>query len=358
MHEKQVLIVISVLISATIFGVESFAEKPQCNGIEATLVGTENNDTIYGTSMDDVIVGLGGNDVIFGKGGNDVICGGPGNDVLYGNSGNDVLIGEGNLDTLDGGQGIDMCDASLEDKRARSCETEFEIHVNIDDLQEQLNILQSQINDIIFGIIRWGDIQEIPESIADGDDDSLAKINCNANQIIVFEDGFWVCKDLPENSDTLRELECDKDEIAKWNGEFWECANDVAFSASPIFFHHFRLNGGEIYWAGVTGVSDGDLDKIAIILPTSGELSRLYAKLGDSGDIQLPRIGEQYTLTLIKNKVEETELKCIISESADFCTSGETKISVLAGDEILLKAQSSSNAPFAIIKSSVLFEGP
>ncbi len=358
MHERQArVIVLCVLMFSGFLATQSFADTLQCNGLDATRVGTDKRDTIYGSSGDDVIVGLGGNDVIFGKGGKDVICGGPGNDVLYGNSGNDVLIGEGNLDTLDGGQGIDMCDASLDDKRARSCETEFEIHVNIDDLQKQLNVLQNQINDIIFGIIKWDSIQEIPEDIADGDNDLLAKINCNTNQIIVFEDNSWICNDLPENSDALRELKCNKEEIAKWNGELWECSMDVAFSASPIFFHHFRLNAGEIYFAGGTDVSNGDPDSIAIILPTSGELSRLYAKLGDSGDSELRKIGDQYTLTLIKNK-EEMELKCIISELVDFCTSGETKISVVAGDEILLKAESSSEAPFAVIKSSVLFKGP
>lgn len=356
MHEGKGVLAIGMLICATIFVTQSFAQNPECNGLEATHVGTENKDTIYGSSMDDVIVGLDGNDIIFGKGGRDVICGGSGNDVLYGNSGNDVLIGEGNLDTLDGGQGIDMCDASLEDKRARSCETEFEIHENIDNFQNQLNILRSQINEIISGIIMWSDIQEIPEDIADGDNDSFSKINCNSNQIIVFQEGFWTCKDFAEDSDMLRELNCNKEEIAKWNGELWECSRDVAFSVNPIFFHHFRLNGGEIFWAGVSGVSDGDLDKITIVFPTSGELSRLYAKLGDSGDITLPRIGEQYTLTIIKNKVEETVLQCIIPETVDFCIS-ETKISVEAGDEILLKAESSSDAPFAIIKSSVLFEG-
>jgi hypothetical protein len=336
---------------------QSFADTLQCNGLDATRVGTDKRDTIYGSSGDDVIVGLGGNDVIFGKGGKDVICGGPGNDVLYGNSGNDVLIGEGNLDTMDGGEGVDMCDASLDDKRARSCETEFAIQINISDLQKQLNDMQNKINDIIFGIIKWSNIQEIPESIADGDDDTLAKLNCSTSQIIVFEDKSWVCKDLPENNDTLLELQCNKDEIVKWNGELWECSSDVAFSASPVFFHHYRLNAGEVYWAGITGVSDGDLDKVAIIFPTSGELSKLYAKLGDSGDSNLRKIGDQYTLILIKNKLEETELKCIIDESVNFCTSGETKIPVVAGDEILLKAQSSIEAPFAVIKASVLFEG-
>jgi hypothetical protein len=360
MHERQaIVIVLGMLIYSGMLATQSFADTAQCNGLDATRIGTDKRDTIYGTSGDDVIVGFGGNDVIFGKGGKDIICGGAGNDVLYGNSGNDVLIGEGNLDTLDGGEGVDMCDASLDDKRARSCETEFATQVNISDLQKQLNDLQSKINGIIFGIIKWDNIQEIPESIADGiDDDTLAKMNCSTSQIIVFEDESWVCKDLPENTDVLSELKCNEKEIAKWNGKSWECSIDVAFSASPIYFHHFTINAGEVYFAGITDVSNGDPDRIAVIIPTSGEISNLYAKLGDSGDIDIPRPGAEYTLTIIKNKVEETEIKCVIPESKNFCTSEETKISVMAGEEILLKATSSSSAPFAVIKSSVLFKGP
>jgi len=359
MHERQAtVLVLCMLMYSGILANQSFADTVQCNGLDATHVGTNKKDRIHGTSGNDVIVGLDGNDIIFGRGGNDVICGGPGNDVLYGNSGNDVLIGEGNLDTLDGGQGVDMCDASLDDKRARSCETEYAIQVDISDLQKQLNDLQSKINDIILGIIKWGDIQEVPEYIADGDDDSLAKLNCNTKQIIVFEDNSWVCNDLPENTDVLSELKCNEKEIAKWNGKSWECSMDVAFSASPIFFHHFTLNAGEVHFAGVTDVTNGDPDRIAVIIPTSGDISNLYAKLGDSGDIELPRTGEVYTLTIIKNKVEEMEIKCVIPESVNFCTSGDTKISVIAGDEILIKVESSSNAPFAVIKSSVLFKGP
>ena len=360
MHERQaIVLVLCILMYSGMLATQSFADSVQCNGLDATRVGTDKRDTIYGTAGDDVIVGLGGNDVIFGKGGKDVICGGPGNDVLYGNSGNDVLIGEGNLDTLDGGDGVDMCDASLDDKRARSCETEFAIQVTISDLQKQLNDLQSKINDVIFGIIKWNNIQEIPESIADGiDDDTLAKMNCSTSQIIVFEDKSWVCKDLPDNTDVLSELKCNEKEIAKWNGKSWECSIDVAFSASPIIFHHFTINAGEVYFAGVTDVTNGDTDRITVIIPTSGEISNLYAKLGDSGDIGIPRAGEGYTLTIIKNKVEETEIKCVIPESVNFCTNVDTKISVMAGDEILIKAESSSNAPFAVIKSSVLFKGP
>lgn len=91
-------------------------DPPMCQGLQATIVGTNGNDTITGTEGPDVIVGLGGNDIIHGLGGNDVICGGPGNDTLfggagndtlYGDDGNDFLLGEDGKDTMFGGAGRD-----------------------------------------------------------------------------------------------------------------------------------------------------------------------------------------------------------------------------------------------------------
>lgn len=369
MRERQaIVIVVSILICYVIFVTESFADTPQCNGHDATHIGTNGNDIIRGSYGDDVIVSLGGNDIVYGMSGNDVICGGDGNDRLYGNSGNDILIGQEGFDSVNGGKGLDTCDSTYEhgsshhsDDEGNDCEIQYEeTPVNNDDLQKQINDLQSQIDNIILRLINWDDIQGIPEDIADGDDDTLGglELACDIDQVPVFNGESWVCKNPPQpNEDTLTKLYCNADEIAKWDGNAWQCSKDIAFSASPIFFHHFRLNGGEVQWAGIIDASSDNLDMNAIVIPTSGILSNLYAKLGDSGDLQTPRDGEQYTLTLIKNKVE-TALTCSITGLADFCNSGEIKISVNAGDEILLKATSSSNAPFAIIKSSVLFKGP
>jgi Ca2+-binding RTX toxin-like protein len=84
-----------------------------CNGLPATIVGTEVDNRINGTQGPDVIAGLGGNDTIKGNGGDDVICGGEGQDKLYGDKGNDLLIGGAGNDQLDGGPGRDALDGGL-----------------------------------------------------------------------------------------------------------------------------------------------------------------------------------------------------------------------------------------------------
>jgi Ca2+-binding RTX toxin-like protein len=47
-----------------------------CNGLPATIVGTDDDDTLNGTPGPHVIAGLGGNDTIHGNG-DDVVIGGP-----------------------------------------------------------------------------------------------------------------------------------------------------------------------------------------------------------------------------------------------------------------------------------------
>lgn len=65
----------------------------ECFGLEATMVGTDGNNTIHGTSGRDVIVARGGDDIIYGDGGDDVICAGNGDDHLRGGSGDDECRG-------------------------------------------------------------------------------------------------------------------------------------------------------------------------------------------------------------------------------------------------------------------------
>lgn len=326
MHERQaVVIVVSILVFSIMFATESLADTPKCNELDATHIGTNDKDKIYGSSSDDVIVGLSGNDIIFGKGGNDVICGGAGNDVLYGNAGNDVLIGEGNLDTLDGGQGVDMCDSSLDDKRVRSCETQFkESSANIDDLQKQINELKSQINNIVLGFIKWSQIQEVPEELLDGDNDTFAEIKCTTDQMI------------------------------KWSGTQWECFDEkTELLSTPIFFQHSSTAGGVPEWVGTTNqiFDERDSDKASFVMPFSGTLSNLMAKTGTSGQATNPGPNESIILTVIKNGID-TLLSCTISDVQTECSDTSNKINISQGDLIILRVNPSINTPLVNIRIS------
>ena len=79
----------------------------ECFGRRATLLGTDDPETLTGTHHDDVIVGLGGDDILNGGEGNDRLCSGPGDDEVYGGDGRDRIIGKGGNDLLSGGPGRD-----------------------------------------------------------------------------------------------------------------------------------------------------------------------------------------------------------------------------------------------------------
>lgn len=74
---------------------------PACNGLPATVVGTDGADFLKGTDGDDVIVALGGNDVVRGGPGNDVVCGGRGHDHIRVTSGSDIVLGGPGGDRLE-----------------------------------------------------------------------------------------------------------------------------------------------------------------------------------------------------------------------------------------------------------------
>lgn len=78
-----------------------------CEGVRATIVGTQAGDVLKGTPGRDVIAGLGGNDIIDGGGGKDLICGGAGPDKLRGGTGGDKLFGGAGSDIVNGGDGAD-----------------------------------------------------------------------------------------------------------------------------------------------------------------------------------------------------------------------------------------------------------
>lgn len=65
----------------------------RCEGLVATIVGTDGDDILDGTSEDDVIFAGAGADRINGLAGDDVICGGEGNDILIGGADDDTLVG-------------------------------------------------------------------------------------------------------------------------------------------------------------------------------------------------------------------------------------------------------------------------
>lgn len=80
----------------------------ECDGFQATIIGTNGPDVLRGRAGSDVIVGLGGNDDIDGGGGSDVICAGSGNDDVDGDGGADTIYGESGHDTIRGSQGEDL----------------------------------------------------------------------------------------------------------------------------------------------------------------------------------------------------------------------------------------------------------
>ncbi len=110
----------------------AFAQTtPTCNGKVATIIGTDDGETIKGTKYPDVIWGGGGDDIISGGSGADTICGGDGSDYISGGNGpdwidggygddeisgglgNDKLFGDLDSDLFWGNAGIDTCDGGV-----------------------------------------------------------------------------------------------------------------------------------------------------------------------------------------------------------------------------------------------------
>ncbi|MEL6185498.1 MAG: trypsin-like serine protease, partial [Myxococcota bacterium] len=95
-------------IEDTIERFPSGSTVEECNGFQATIVGTNGPDVLRGRGGSDVIVGLDGNDDIDGGGGSDVICAGEGRDTVDGDGGADTIYGEGGRDILRGSRGDDL----------------------------------------------------------------------------------------------------------------------------------------------------------------------------------------------------------------------------------------------------------
>ena len=95
---------------------EYLRKSKSCMGQKASVIGTENADTLTAFEFKDVVQtlaeddsarGKDGNDRMCGSGGDDVLRGGPDNDKLFGGGGNDTLIGNGGEDECFGGGGND-----------------------------------------------------------------------------------------------------------------------------------------------------------------------------------------------------------------------------------------------------------
>ncbi len=109
LRTRSALVALALLSSVLVLAPRSLEAQQThtCDGLTATIVGTDSADRIFGTEGDDVIVGLDGNDVIRGLGGNDTICGDNGRDRLFGGRGDDTLLGGLKNDILKGDQGRD-----------------------------------------------------------------------------------------------------------------------------------------------------------------------------------------------------------------------------------------------------------
>lgn len=73
------------------------------DGVNGTVTGGNQRDSLTGGSGNDVLNGLAGDDVLSGAGGADSLRGGDGQDALSGGAGNDTLDGGAGFDVLSGG---------------------------------------------------------------------------------------------------------------------------------------------------------------------------------------------------------------------------------------------------------------
>jgi len=111
-HLRIVLIVCALIGAVLAAPPPAGAQVATCDGVEATLVGTEGDDLLVGTDGNDVIVGLGGNDIIRGLDGDDILCGDNGRDRAFGGKGDDRLFGGKKNDILKGDQGFDYLEGN------------------------------------------------------------------------------------------------------------------------------------------------------------------------------------------------------------------------------------------------------
>jgi Ca2+-binding RTX toxin-like protein len=83
------------------------------SGVDASITGSSQSDTIFGGDGNDTLIGGGGRDSLNGGNGDDHITADGDGGLYLGEAGDDVMIGaNGNNGTMDGGSGIDTLDLS------------------------------------------------------------------------------------------------------------------------------------------------------------------------------------------------------------------------------------------------------
>lgn len=114
---------------------------------------------------------------------------------------------------------------------------------------------------------------QLPEELADGDDDVLGGMSCASGEIARYNGTNWTCgeeevqwdnvNDVPPglddgDDDALRGLSCASGEIVRYNGTNWRCAEEV------------------VQWSKVNGVpsglDDGDDDTLRKLSCASGQV--------------------------------------------------------------------------------------
>ncbi|NUN16176.1 MAG: hypothetical protein HUU55_21325 [Myxococcales bacterium] len=81
----------------------------------------------------------------------------------------------------------------------------------------------------------FGDLDNIPPELADGDGDVLANLNCPPNGVPRFVSDSWTCV-VPSDNDTLKTLEpvCTDGQIVKKTGGGWACADESMPTAGQV----------------------------------------------------------------------------------------------------------------------------
>lgn len=102
MRRVSMLALMTLLLALVLEARPALAAITTCNGLNATIIGTDADNFIYGTSSNDVIQANGGDDTVLAGGGNDLVCGNTEVDLVLGEGGDDeIYMGTGN----DGGTG-------------------------------------------------------------------------------------------------------------------------------------------------------------------------------------------------------------------------------------------------------------